>query len=111
MKKENLIIGRQYEQKLIKDYYESPKSELIAIYGRRRVGKTFLIKKVFDEKFDFWFTGMYETRREIHLSQFAKELSKYSGKNIETPKNWFGAFDKLKEYLFSLHKKKGCGFS
>ena len=106
MKKENLIIGRQYEQKLIKDYYESPKSELIAIYGRRRVGKTFLIKKVFDEKFDFWFTGMYETGREIHLSQFAKELSKYSGKNIETPKNWFGAFDKLKEYLFSLHKKK-----
>lgn len=40
------IIGRQYERRLIKQYFDSAKSELVAIYGRRRVGKTFLVKKL-----------------------------------------------------------------
>ena len=100
------IIGRQYERRLIKQYFDSAKSELVAIYGRRRVGKTFLVKKVFDEKFDFWFTGMYETSRSVQLKQFGKELSKYSGTEIPEPKDWFDAFDKLQEYLLSLNKDK-----
>ena len=37
------IIGRRHEQDLIREYYDSPKAELVAVYGRRRVGKTFLI--------------------------------------------------------------------
>ena len=36
------LIGRQHEQDLIREYYESPKAELVAVYGRRRVGKTYL---------------------------------------------------------------------
>ena len=47
------IIGRKEEQALFKNYLESPKAELIAVYGRRRVGKTYLIKSFFNEKFDF----------------------------------------------------------
>jgi len=106
MKTKNTIIGRQYEQKLIKECYESSKSELVAVYGRRRVGKTFLIKQTFNEKFDFWFTGMYEASRNVQLKQFGKELSSYSKKNLTAPKDWFEAFDKLHEYLISLHKDK-----
>lgn len=41
----NGIIGREYEQKLIQERCKSNKAELIAIYGRRRVGKTFLVRK------------------------------------------------------------------
>ena len=41
----NGIIGREYEQKLILERCKSNKAELIAIYGRRRVGKTFLVRK------------------------------------------------------------------
>lgn len=103
---QNTIIGRNYEQKLIRQYYESPKSELVAVYGRRRVGKTFLVKQMFEEKFDFWFTGIYETSRNVQLRQFAKELSKYSSKEISVPKDWFEAFDKLQEYLLSLKGDK-----
>lgn len=79
---------------------------LLAVYGRRRVGKTFLIKQTFNESFDFWFTGMYETPRSVQLQQFGKALSKYSQKEIKTPKDWFEAFDKLQDYLLSLGKEK-----
>ena len=100
------IIGRLYEQNLIKQCYESPKSELVAVYGRRRVGKTFLVRSFFSEQFDFCFTGMYETARSVQLKQFGKELSKFFDCEIAAPKDWFEAFDKLQEYLLSLNKEK-----
>ncbi len=100
------IIGRIYEQKLIRDYYDSPKPELVAVYGRRRIGKTYLIKRCFDEKFDFWFTGMYGTPKSVQLRQFARELSKYSSQECAVPKDWFEAFGMLGEYLLSLGKEK-----
>lgn len=101
-----VIIGRTFEQKLLKDYYDSPKSELVAVYGRRRIGKTHLIKMFFHEKFDFWFTGIYDAKKTDLLKQFGMELSKYSGKKIKTPKDWFEAFNALSEYLLSLNKEK-----
>ena len=74
------IIGRRHEQDLIREYYESPKAELVAVYGRRRVGKTFLIKQCFDETFDFYFTGSFETPRSTQLTLFKKEFSFISTK-------------------------------
>ena len=53
-----LFIGREYEKSLIQQYLDSPKAELVAIYGRRRVGKTYLVKSFFQNQFDFYFTGM-----------------------------------------------------
>lgn len=100
------IVGRAYEQKLIRDCWDSDKSELVAVYGRRRVGKTFLVKKCFDEKFDFWFTGMYETSRSVQLHQFARELERHSGRKVGRLKSWFDAFDALKDYLLSLDKER-----
>ncbi|MDR2956802.1 MAG: hypothetical protein LBU61_01285 [Coriobacteriales bacterium] len=51
------IIGRQKEQIELKHYFNSGKSELIAVTDRRRVGKTYLIKEVFKEEITFYFTG------------------------------------------------------
>ena len=51
----NVIIGRKHEQAIIRNYLESGKSELVAIYGRRRVGKTYLVKSIFANQFDFSF--------------------------------------------------------
>ena len=79
--KEYNIVGREYEQKLIQDYLDSNKSELIAVYGRRRVGKTYLVKSILDNKFDFAFTGLFEVTRAVHLSQFKKYLEMYSGRH------------------------------
>ena len=100
------IIGRRHEQDLIREYYESPKAELVAVYGRRRVGKTYLIKQCFDETFDFYFTGSFETPRSTQLTLFKKELERYSGRKLRKPKDWYEAFDALREYISSLHKER-----
>lgn len=94
------IVGREAERKLLQRYQESEKSELVALYGRRRVGKTYLIRCMFRDEFDFSFTGMYETSKSLQLRRFAKQLGV-----DETPKDWFEAFDLLRDHLIALKKK------
>ena len=84
----NSIIGRKDEQSIFQSYIDSPKAELIAVYGRRRVGKTYLIKSFFDNKFDFAFSGMYNTSKSVQLAQFQAHLEKYSGKAYKRFKEW-----------------------
>lgn len=98
----NEIIGRRYEQQLIKERCESGKAELIAIYGRRRVGKTYLVRKMFDDQFAFSFTGMYEVSRVVQLENFRSALQQYSGQSIPRLKDWFEAFTALRQYLETL---------
>lgn len=98
----NEIIGRKYEQQLIKERCESGKAELVAIYGRRRVGKTFLVRKMFDDQFAFSFTGMYEVSRVAQLENFRAALQQYSGQPIPRLKDWFEAFAALRQYLETL---------
>lgn len=100
------IIGRQKEQGLIKEYINSDKAELIAVYGRRRVGKTFLIRSYFNDTFDFFFTGTFEAPKSTQLRLFQSELQRYSGKKRKRPMDWFEAFEQLRDYLSSLEKNK-----
>lgn len=100
------IIGRRHEQDLIAEYCETPKAELVAIYGRRRVGKTYLVKQYFDNNFDFCFTGSLETPRSTQLTLFKKELERYSQKNLLKPKDWNEAFVQLRDYISSLNKER-----
>ena len=104
--KKNGIVGREYEQKIIWDYIDSNKAELIAVYGRRRVGKTFLVKSLFDNKFDFSFTGLYNVTRAVHLAQFQKYLEQYSGQKVKRLKDWFEAFNALRDYLETLQRDR-----
>jgi len=102
----NRIIGRGYEKGLIEEYYNSTKAELIAVYGRRRVGKTYLIREYFGDRLDFYFTGSFETPRSIQLMLFKTELERNSGRKLIKPKNWFEAFELLRTYISSLKKDK-----
>ena len=56
----NLFIGREYEIRQLEKYRDSKESEFIIVYGRRRVGKTFLVKEFFDDTYDFKVTGLYK---------------------------------------------------
>ncbi|MBQ9546770.1 MAG: AAA family ATPase [Bacteroidales bacterium] len=102
----NRIIGRTYEQHILKNICDEDEARLIAVYGRRRVGKTYLVKYFFNENFDFFFTGSFETTMKVQLSLFRTTLQQYSGKACPMPHNWFDAFAQLKEYLQSLNKKR-----
>lgn len=106
MVKGSEIIGRLKEQELIREYMNSDKAELIAVYGRRRVGKTFLIRSYFNDKFDFYFTGTFEATKSTQLRLFQGELQRYSGSKQRKPKDWFEAFEQLRDYLSGLNKDK-----
>lgn len=55
----DVIIGRAVEKEILRQRIGSESSELIAIYGRRRVGKTFLVRQYFNDAFSFYHTGIY----------------------------------------------------
>lgn len=104
------IIGRKEEQKTLQDCYESNKPEFVAVYGRRRIGKTFLVKQFFKEKFDFYFTGAYQATKKDQLFNFKMTLESYSGVKRKTPQTWLEAFFQLKDYLASLGDRRKVVF-
>lgn len=100
------IIGRRHEQEILANCVESDKAEFIAIYGRRRIGKTFLVKQYFAEKFDFYITGVYKITRSEQLRLWQEQLKQYSGIKRQKPKDWFEAFTQLREYIETLGGKE-----
>ena len=103
------VIGRSYEIDNLKQKLKSNKAELIAVIGRRRVGKTFLIKHTYANNMAFHMTGLYKGKLSEHMERFTSLLfSAYNEKyEIVPPENWFEAFDLLKEYLdYQKTKKK-----
>ena len=71
------LTGRQKELKIIQNLLVSHKSEFLAVYGRRRVGKTFLIRQAFNSQFDFQLTGLYQASKKKQLNQFNAALLRY----------------------------------
>jgi AAA+ ATPase superfamily predicted ATPase len=91
-----MLIGREYEQKQLLDYYRSNKAELVVVYGRRRVGKTYLIKETFDNNFFFDFTGTVGIKSAHgQLERFAKSLANHGTTPKHRIKDWNSAFDFL----------------
>ncbi len=100
------IIGRIDEKEILRQRIASDSPELISIYGRRRVGKTFLVRNYFNDTFNFYFTGIYQGTKKEQLGEFSRQLERYSGKKNKVAKDWFSAFAQLREYLESLTDEK-----
>lgn len=100
------IIGREQEMSLLQTCYDSDRAELVAVYGRRRVGKTFLIKNYFGSKFDFYVTGIYDGTKKEQLTFFNRQLCEYSSVPYPQVDNWFDAFDQLKHYVKTIKKDR-----
>ncbi|MDR0505500.1 MAG: ATP-binding protein [Dysgonamonadaceae bacterium] len=99
------IIGREYEIQQLTTFLSSDKAEFLVVYGRRRVGKTFLIKQFFNQKFTFYFSGAENASRQEQLFNFATALNEYSGKQHPLVDSWQKAFVQLKEYLQNVKTK------
>jgi len=92
------IIGRDEEIRELDGYLGSGKSEFLVVYGRRRVGKTFLIREHFKGEFFFAHTGLANGGTEVQLAEFNKSLRRIRGDH-KAAADWLDAFDCLRLYI------------
>ena len=103
------MIGRAKELEILEKAKRSKKPELVAVIGRRRVGKTYLIRSFFEGTIDFEMVGLKEGNQEQQLRNFTYSLkeAKQQKEPIEKiPKDWLEAFHDLKEHLESIQKSE-----
>jgi len=97
------LSSRQTELQSLSDCYSSKRAEFLALYGRRRVGKTFLIKSFFEKKADVFFhvTGIKDASLTQQLTHFVKSMSTafYKGSEIKSRVSWFDAFEGLTDAI------------
>lgn len=104
---ESMLIGRNKEIAELQRCYESNRSEFIIVYGRRRVGKTYLVRHCFQDKYDFMYVGARNLTQQQQLERFAESLAEFANLIVSPAlKDWFEAFDQLKFYLQSLPKRR-----
>lgn len=101
------LYGRTTESQLLLTHYKSKDSCLLAIVGRRRIGKTYLVRRTLERKIDFEFVGSQNGTQREQLQNFHNALASYAQSTIDfsVPKNWIEAFQQLKQYL-TLKKGK-----
>lgn len=85
--------------KQLEECYNAKESQLVIVYGRRRVGKSFLINQFFDNRFDFKLVGDNRLKKKEQLYNFYDELSRQWKKDIAVPNTWREAFFLLRDYL------------
>ena len=91
-----MIVGRKTEQEKLLEAKHSEYSQFIAVYGRRRVGKTFLIRETFDYTFTFQHTGLAKGKTSVQLENFRQSLIEAGYDNCPHPNTWLDAFNLLK---------------
>ena len=94
-----MLIGRENEQVLLRQAFNAERSRFIAVYGRRRIGKTFLIRETFDYTFTFQHAGLAKGKYRDQLSAFADSLKDAGASNVISPINWMDAFKQLKNLI------------
>ena len=110
----SLIIGRTQEQSKLQELYESQKAEFLVVYGRRRTGKTFLLREYFEDKFAFFHTALSpfemadnnELLLRQQLRRFGDTLRSFGSLSAGAPADWFEAFDRLIDLISRQSKKK-----
>ena len=102
------LIGREAERKILQEALASTQAELVAVYGRRRVGKTFLIRSVYEQQMIFELSGIHEARLSVQLENFSFSLQRSSGSlvPVAVPQNWLQAFAILQQYFSMMMGKK-----
>jgi AAA+ ATPase superfamily predicted ATPase len=100
------IIGRTFEKSELESYYQSESSEFVAVFGRRRVGKTYLIREFFGDKFNFHLTGLANADFKSQLVNFNIAIRDAGFDDAPLTKSWIYAFQQLRTLLEKSKKKK-----
>ena len=98
------LIGRKQEIATFKHCLDNTESKLIALYGRRRVGKTFLVRQFFQSKIRFEVAGLHNGEMVDQLAHFASTLAKHGWQeaSLHPPDSWKQAFDMLERFIGSM---------
>lgn len=98
---ETILVGRTEEKAILKKALESNEPEMVAVIGRRRVGKTFLVRSFYGDRIQFEVTGLQSATREEQLLNFTNRLNTYARPVVPLPPpaNWLQAFQMLLTYL------------
>jgi len=98
------LVGREREQAVLRRTLESQEAEFVAIYGRRRVGKTFLIREFYDKQLCLELTGTHDAALREQLANFSFALGRAMGQGVRpaTPASWQEAFQQLIVFLETL---------
>ena len=104
------LVGRKEELKRLDDFYHSPKAEFLAIFGRRRIGKTFLIQHFCDKARGVCFhvTGLKDGTLHDQIENFTRVIGKtfYNGAELRLKKKWLDVFEQLTDAINKLAKRK-----
>ena len=101
------LISRKRECDELQRCLDSDRSELVIVYGRRRIGKTYLIDKFFNYKYDFTYVGEHNTPAKIQIQNFMRAIQKHSKSRKKQPAStWYDAFNALEDYLEKLPTDK-----
>ena len=98
-KSETMLIGREKEKRILQNALNEELSQFIAVYGRRRVGKTFLIREAYNYTFHFQFTGAANTNARKQLARFRMALKEHGLTDVPNITNWMDAFSELKRFI------------
>jgi uncharacterized protein len=102
------IIGRDEEKLLLQSIIANTKADLVAVYGRRRIGKTYLLETYLEKQIVLQFSGVHNVETEVQLKEYCKALSKYLNNNVPVvvPADWFSAFDLTIQLLQKKLRRK-----
>jgi AAA+ ATPase superfamily predicted ATPase len=105
-------VGRHHQAAAMLHLLETERSEMLAVIGRRRVGKTELVWQTLGSRFDFEITGIQHATTSAQLKNFANKYNEYAKPSIPIapPRNWQDAFQLLKDWLSKRRSKKKIVF-
>lgn len=99
------VAGRKEEIKILQDLLKKDESAFLALYGRRRIGKTYLIREVYKQQLVFECSGLHQRDMSQQLENFWLTLIDKTKPEL-LPKTWLQAFSLLKTYISGLNTKQ-----
>ncbi len=103
-----IFVGREEEITTLQALAHTQQADLVAIIGRRRIGKTYLVKNAFKSQFTFHITGIKDADKATMIQAFIVKIEEFSTAKfpITVPDNWMDTFRLLKTYLTSIKSVK-----
>lgn len=103
MELSDILVGRKRQIEMLDSIMDSREAEFVVVYGRRRVGKTFLVNAYFNDSYTFKLTGLARKGKQDQLANFKISMNRYGDVKYTKPRSWLEAFEQLRS-LLEKHK-------